>query len=92
MIDIATAAQQLYEEISTCQGTKKAPSCQVEADLFNTDSNRHSIQLTAAQSLSLQGQGQCEKTWCSKSQGAWLCSCFRNITLYQHQQLMSLHY
>ena len=40
MIDIATTAEQLYEEISTCQGTEKAPSSQVEADYFNIDSNR----------------------------------------------------
>ena len=31
-------AQLLYEEISPCQGTKKAQSCQVEADYFTLDS------------------------------------------------------
>ncbi len=40
MVYIATAAQLLYEEISTCQGTKKAPKCQAEANYFSIDSNR----------------------------------------------------
>ena len=39
MVYIATAAQTLYEEISTCHDTKKALRCQAEAEYFNIDFN-----------------------------------------------------